>query len=179
MGESFPAARRGDITMIQTSTNIGRAGAGAAEPTVATCFKVDITRGERLGRVSSEWFARPDDERYLSLGTLYDAIRSRSERSSTRTLETRHFRVEASRENAERLSLVAPGRDIQIDPTHWPIADRRLVHVSRSPQGAYRRLHRNLQRGRRAVRVDQIESPPAPRQRTPSQRLMIPGTSAS
>ncbi len=33
-----------------------------------------------------------------------------------------------------------------------------------------------LQRGRRAVRVDQVESPPAPRQRTPSQRLVIPGT---
>ena len=30
-------------------------------------FKVDVTRGERVGRVSSEWFSRPDDERYLSL----------------------------------------------------------------------------------------------------------------
>lgn len=29
-------------------------------------FKVDISRGERIGRVSSEWFSRPDDERYLS-----------------------------------------------------------------------------------------------------------------
>lgn len=31
-------------------------------------YKVDISRGERIGRVSSEWFSRPDDERYLSLG---------------------------------------------------------------------------------------------------------------
>lgn len=30
-------------------------------------YKVDLGRGSRDGRVSSEWFARPDDERYLSL----------------------------------------------------------------------------------------------------------------
>lgn len=28
-------------------------------------YKVDISRGTRIGRVSSEWFSRPDDERYL------------------------------------------------------------------------------------------------------------------
>jgi len=33
-------------------------------------FKVDVTRGQRVGRVSSEWFSRPDDERYLSLSEL-------------------------------------------------------------------------------------------------------------
>ncbi len=25
-------------------------------------YKVDVSRGERVGRVSSEWFSRPDDE---------------------------------------------------------------------------------------------------------------------
>lgn len=30
-------------------------------------YRVDVSRGERVGRVSSEWFSRPDDERYLSL----------------------------------------------------------------------------------------------------------------
>ena len=29
-------------------------------------YKVDVSRGQRVGRVSSEWFARPADERYLS-----------------------------------------------------------------------------------------------------------------
>ncbi len=28
-------------------------------------YKVDVSRGERIGRVSSEWFSRPADERYL------------------------------------------------------------------------------------------------------------------
>jgi len=27
-------------------------------------YKVDVNRGERIGRVSSEWFSRPADERF-------------------------------------------------------------------------------------------------------------------
>ena len=33
-------------------------------------YKVDVNRGQRVGRVSSEWFSRPDDERFLSIGEL-------------------------------------------------------------------------------------------------------------
>ena len=43
-------------------------------------YKVDVSRGQRIGRVSSEWFNRPDDERYLSLTDLNHAVRRRSER---------------------------------------------------------------------------------------------------
>lgn len=35
--------------------------------------KVDVSRGGHNGRVSSEWFSRHDDERYLSLSELYDS----------------------------------------------------------------------------------------------------------
>lgn len=42
-------------------------------------YKVDVTRGERIGRVSPEWFARPADERYLSLSDLFSAVRSRTQ----------------------------------------------------------------------------------------------------
>lgn len=48
-------------------------------------YKVDVGRGERVGRVSSEWFSRPDDERYLSLTELTEAVRARSARSRTRS----------------------------------------------------------------------------------------------
>jgi len=82
-------------------------------------YKVDVTRGERVGRVSSEWFSRPADERYLSLSDLYAAARGRTERSRTRTVESAAIRVEASREDAERLALMLPGSDVPIAPTHW------------------------------------------------------------
>lgn len=82
-------------------------------------FKVDISRGERIGRVSSEWFSRPDDERFLSLNDLYDTVRSRADRAHARTIESAAIRVEATRDNAERLELLVPGQRQPIAPTHW------------------------------------------------------------
>lgn len=90
----------------------------ASQP-VSKGFRVDISRGENIGRVSSEWFSRPDDERYLSLTELYDAVKARADRAKARTVESRAVRVEASRDNAERLSLIVPGQEQPIAPTHW------------------------------------------------------------
>ena len=58
---------------MHQSPTLCRPGSDQSEATGA--YKVDISRGERIGRVSSEWFSRPDDERYLSLNTLYAAVR--------------------------------------------------------------------------------------------------------
>src|SRR4051812_26088176 len=81
-------------------------------------YKVDVSRGER-GRVSSEWFSRPADERFLSLSDLFASVKGRAERSRTRTFESAAVRVEASRDNTERLSLVLPGTTEPVAPTHW------------------------------------------------------------
>jgi hypothetical protein len=103
--------------MTQLVTAAGRDAFGA--PPVSTGYRVDISRGERIGRVSSEWFSRPDDERYLSLSDLYAAVRARADRATARTVESRAILVEASRDDAERLALIVPGRDEPIAPTHW------------------------------------------------------------
>jgi hypothetical protein len=100
------------------SINIPHPAVAAGRPT-SPGFKVNVSRGERIGRVSSEWFSRPDDERYLSLSELYAAVRSRAERATARTVETRSIRVEASRDNGERLTLIVPDRDTPVAPTHW------------------------------------------------------------
>ncbi len=102
---------------MQQSATISRPGSGPSA--VSGAYKVDITRGERIGRVSSEWFSRPDDERYLYLDALHDAVRARAERATARTVETRALRVEASRDDASRLTLAVPGRDEPSAPTHW------------------------------------------------------------
>jgi hypothetical protein len=82
-------------------------------------YKVDVNRGERIGRVSSEWSSRPADERYLSLSELFATVRGRAERSRTRTAESAAIRVEANRHDAERLALMLPGEDVPLVPTHW------------------------------------------------------------
>ncbi|MGO6695085.1 DUF932 domain-containing protein [Rhizobium johnstonii] len=86
---------------------------------VSSGFKVDISRGQRIGRVSSEWFSRPDDERYLSLSELHHAVKSRADHARARTVESSAIRVEATRDNAERLELIVPGDPQPIAPTHW------------------------------------------------------------
>lgn len=82
-------------------------------------YKVDISRGRNISRVSSEWFSRPDDERFLSLPDLYDRVRRRAEAATTRIVESRSVRVVARSDEPERLTLVVPGRDDPVAPTNW------------------------------------------------------------
>jgi hypothetical protein len=124
-------------------------------------YKVDVSRGERNGRVSSEWFSRPDDERFLSLDALGHAVRSRSERSHTRVLETAAIRVEADRSNADRLALMLPGADRPVAPTHWSFGQ--LASLVGAPAAYLRQLPAplagiNLQYGLTSHRAEQIKT---------------------
>ena len=67
-------------------------------------YKVDMSRGQRIGRVSSEWFSRPADERYLSLSDLYAAVRGRTERSRARSRAQRTGWRERAEVTPEQLS---------------------------------------------------------------------------
>ena len=91
----------------------------APSPMARNGYKVDISRGQRIGRVSSEWFNRPADERYLSLTDLHNTVKRRSERSKTRIVESEAIRVEAARDNPERLMLMLPAAPAPVAPTHW------------------------------------------------------------
>lgn len=117
---------------MTTITNPGSAPAHAAG------YKVDISRGQRIGRVSSEWFSRPDDERFLSLSDLHAAVEGRARRATTRTVETREVRVEASRDDPERLALILPGRGEPVAPTHWSFGQ--LASLVGAPSGYLRQL---------------------------------------
>ncbi|QDW40502.1 DUF932 domain-containing protein [Bradyrhizobium sp. KBS0727] len=131
------------------------------EQPVSAGFRVDISRGERVGRVSSEWFSRPDDERYLGLTDLYDAVRRRAERAKTRTVESRAVKVEVSRDNAERLALIVPGRDEPVAPTHWSFGQ--LCSLVGAPSSYMRQLPAplagiNLQHGLLSHRAELVKT---------------------
>ncbi len=132
-----------------------------AAPPASGGYKVDISRGERIGRVSSEWFSRPDDERYLSLGGLYEAVQSRAARATARTVETKALRVEASRDDAERLTLIVPGRDEPIAPTHWSFGQ--MCSLVGAPAGYLRQLPAalagiNMQHGLLSHRAELVKT---------------------
>ena len=131
------------------------------EGPVSSGFRVDVSRGERVGRVSSEWFSRPDDERYLSLTDLYDAVRRRADRAQARTVESRAVKVEAARDNAERLALLVPGRDEAVAPTHWSFGQ--LCGLVGAPSSYMRQLPAplagiNLQHGLLSHRAELLKT---------------------
>jgi hypothetical protein len=124
-------------------------------------YKVDVSRGERIGRVSSEWFNRPDDERFLSLTELRDAVQARSQRSRTRVVETQRIHVEASRDDAERLTLMLPDSDRPVAPTHWSFGQ--LTSLVGAPAHYLRQLPAplaaiNLQYGLTSNRAEQVKT---------------------
>jgi hypothetical protein len=49
-------------------------------------YKVDVSRGERGGRVASEWFSRPDEERFQLLDELMTSMRCRADLHSYRSM---------------------------------------------------------------------------------------------
>jgi hypothetical protein len=132
-----------------------------ARPGAGAGYKVDVSRGQRVGRVSSEWFSRPDDQRYLSLAELFASVKGRSERSRTRTVESAAVRVEANRDNAERLSLILPGSDAPVAPTHWSFGQ--LASLVGAPAAYLRQLPAalagiNLQYGLTSHRAEQVKT---------------------
>ncbi|WP_374651003.1 DUF932 domain-containing protein [Dongia sp.] len=124
-------------------------------------YKVDVTRGERICRVSSEWYSRPHDERFLSLGELAGAVRGRAECSRTRVVESALIHVEANRSDPERLSLILPGAEAPVVPTHWSFGQ--LAAQVGAPAAYLRQLPAalagiNLQYGLTSNRAEQIKT---------------------
>ena len=146
--------------MLQTLPSRRTDSARPASPATGA-YKVDISRGERIGRVSSEWFSRPDDERYLSLGALHAAVRARAERATARTVETKALRVEASRADAEHQTLIVPGQDTPVAPTHWSYGQ--LCSLVGAPASYMRQLPAplagiNLQHGLLSHRAELVKT---------------------
>jgi hypothetical protein len=124
-------------------------------------YKVNTSHGERIGRVASEWFSRPADERYLSISELFGAVRDRTERSRTRTVESAAIRVEARPNDGERLALVFPGLQTPVAPTHWSFGQ--LASLVGAPATYLRQLPAplagvNLQYGLTSRRAEQVKT---------------------
>lgn len=124
-------------------------------------YKVDVSRGGHNGRVSSEWFSRPDDEKFLSLSDLYASVKGRAERSRTRTVESAAIRVEAHRDDPEKLALVLPDAEAPVAPTHWSFGQ--LASLVSAPAAYLRQLPAplagiNLQYGLTNHRAEQVKT---------------------
>ncbi|GAB5373816.1 MAG: hypothetical protein AcusKO_02780 [Acuticoccus sp.] len=125
-------------------------------------YKVDPSRGAHIDRVSSEWFSRPDDERFLSLSDLYAAVKNRADLSRTLTVESAAIRVEARRDDPARLALALPGANEAVTPRRiGPSGSSRALWARRRPicgQLPAPLAGINLQHGLAAHRAEQVKT---------------------
>lgn len=99
--------------------------------------KIDALRGSLDGSVSSQWFARPDDQRFLSLEALMASVRARADRSLANTYSTRALRVSSDNDwSKDSLRIVTP--DGVAAPTHWSFGQ--LCSRVGAPAGFLREL---------------------------------------
>lgn len=105
-------------------------------------YKVDVSRGAQIGRVCSEWFSRPADERYLNLDDLFTAVWLRAEHSRIWTIDSRAVTILARPDNGEQLSIRLPEVDEPLAPTHWSFGQ--LCSMAGAPAGYLRDLPASL-----------------------------------
>ena len=135
--------------------------APVADPSPGSgAYRVDISKGRNIRRVSSEWFSRPDDERFLSLSALYDSVRARADCATTRVVESRSVRVEARSDDPERLALILPGSERPVAPTNWSFGQ--LCSLVGAPASYLRQLPAalagiNMQHGLLSHRGEQVK----------------------
>ena len=101
-------------------------------------FKIDPSRGQQISRVSSEWFSRPADQRFLSLDELQASLQHRANHSRSRVVDSRDIRIEACPDEADALSVILPGSKLPLQPTHWAFGQ--LCSLVGAPAGYLREM---------------------------------------
>lgn len=100
-------------------------------------WKVDHTQGTTNGAVSSQWFNRPDDQRFTSLDDLYEKVRANADNSRADVISSKEIRVEASQTDPDKLQLALPNGEIA-NPTHWSFGQ--AASLVGAPAGYLRKL---------------------------------------
>ena len=104
-------------------------------------YHVDPFRGERNSVVSRQWVSRPEDERFLSLNDLRDAVHARQEASWEAQINTRMLRFVApepdSIEDTHKLAIEMNNGEM-VAPNHWSFGQ--LCNLAKAPASYLRKL---------------------------------------
>ncbi|WP_298333585.1 DUF932 domain-containing protein [Asticcacaulis sp.] len=105
-------------------------------------FKIDPTRGTMSTAVSSQWWSRPEDQRFLDLNSLYDAVDRRRRIADVRSVSADKIRLETSRTDPDKISLYLPQEQNPVEPTNWSFGQ--LCSLVQAPAGYLRDLPATL-----------------------------------
>lgn len=108
---------------------------------VSGAFKVsNLNAGTARHDLSSQWFSRPADQRFLSLDALAASVKARADRSKERTGESKAIEflapVPTKIEDTHKLSVVIDGAEVA--PTHWSFGQ--LATLAGAPAAYLRKL---------------------------------------
>ena len=120
--------------------------------------KVDPHKGQRIGAVSSQWFSRSDDERFLSLTALEEAVSVRSMNAQQEIIDVRGVEIRAKSDDAETLKVTFDNQEL--DATHWSFGQ--MASLAGAPAGYLRKLPSviagiNLQYGLQNLRSENVK----------------------
>ena len=120
--------------------------------------KVDPHKGQRIGAVSSQWFSRSDDERFLSLTALEEAVSVRSMNAQQEIIDVRGVEIRAKSDDAENLKVTFDNQEL--DATHWSFGQ--MASLAGAPAGYLRKLPSviagiNLQYGLQNLRSENVK----------------------
>lgn len=126
-------------------------------------FKVDVHQGEMSGVVSSQWFSRPDDQKFTDLYSLRDSCFNRSDNAYVQNVNSKDIEVVASSSDADKLELAYPvpgGSHNIATPTHWSFGQ--VASLVKAPAGYLRKLPAaiagiNLQYGLQNFRSEMVK----------------------
>lgn len=135
---------------------------------VSAPFKVDVHRGTMRGEVSSQWFSRPDDQKFLDLNTLHDFCKASAEASRNDIIDVKDVEVKApTPDDPEDLRLVLAVHrggvddEVEVKPNHWSFGQ--ICSLVRTPAAYLRTLPAqiagiNLQYGLSAFRSEMVKA---------------------
>lgn len=101
---------------------------------------VDVSRGAVDGSISSQWYSRPDDQRFITLDSLFEAVSRRKETAWVSTTPAKELRVRAQ-EDQNKISLILPNGQ-EVKPTHWSFGQ--MAQAIGAPAGYLRSLPSSL-----------------------------------
>lgn len=148
---------------MNESTNIDMTGARVRSDLGQGPYKVS-TRGGFDGRVSSQWFSRPDDQRFVDLDSLAAACRRHRDTAITDIVDSRDLVVRARDDDPDNLAIEFPTRKagtVLAEPTHWSFGQ--LCTLTEVPAHYVRKLPGrlagiNLQYGLQTRRQETLQA---------------------
>ena len=137
---------------------------GIVPPQTAPYAVGNFERGETVTKLSSQWWSRPDDQRFLDLNSLHAHTLNEANQSFSDVIDVRDVRIKAERDDPNALRIVIPqhGREsVEAEPTHWSFGQ--MSNLLGVPAGYLRKLPAsiagiNLQYALATFREENIKS---------------------